>query len=124
MDLDYRLEDRYERASGRVHVNGDQALVRLLLEQRRRDKSRDLATSGYVSGYRGSPLGGLDMELGRAARRLLAEDIHFEPGVNEDLAATAIWGTQQASLLPGRLAMAYLPCGTARGPVSTGRVTR
>lgn len=116
MDLDYRLEDRYERASGRVHVNGDQALVRLLLEQRRRDKSRDLATSGYVSGYRGSPLGGLDMELGRAARRLLAEDIHFEPGVNEDLAATAIWGTQQASLLPSRTRDGVFALWYGKGP--------
>jgi indolepyruvate ferredoxin oxidoreductase len=116
VDLDYRLEDRYERASGRIHVNGDQALVRLLLEQRRRDKSRDLATSGYVSGYRGSPLGGFDLELGRAAGRLLAEDIRFEPGVNEELAATAIWGTQQASLLPGRLRDGVFGLWYGKGP--------
>ena len=116
MDLDYRLEDRYERPSGRIHVNGDQALVRLLLEQRRRDKSRDLATSGYVSGYRGSPLGGFDLELGRAARRLLAEDIRFEPGVNEELAATAIWGSQQASLLPGRLRDGVFGLWYGKGP--------
>ena len=101
MDEQYRLEDRYDRPSGRILVNGDQALVRLLLEQRRRDRHAALATSGYVSGYRGSPLGGFDMELGRAARSLQAEDIHFKPGINEDLAATAIWGTQQAALLPG-----------------------
>jgi indolepyruvate ferredoxin oxidoreductase len=116
VDLDYRLEDRYERVSGRVHVNGDQALVRLLLEQRRRDKSRGLATSGYVSGYRGSPLGGFDMEVGRAERRLLAEDIRFEPGVNEDLAATAIWGTQQSTLLPGRTRDGVFALWYGKGP--------
>jgi indolepyruvate ferredoxin oxidoreductase len=101
VDTEYRLDDRYDRLSGRVQVNGDQALVRLLLEQRRLDVRAGLATSGFVSGYRGSPLGGFDLELGRADSRLRAADITFEPGVNEELAATAIWGTQQASLLPG-----------------------
>jgi indolepyruvate ferredoxin oxidoreductase len=116
VDLDYRLEDRYERESGRVHVNGDQALVRLLLEQRRRDRGQNLATSGYVSGYRGSPLGGFDMELGRAARFLTAHDIRFEPGVNEDIAATAIWGTQQASLLPGHTRDGVFALWYGKGP--------
>ncbi|OLF06687.1 hypothetical protein BLA60_30980 [Actinophytocola xinjiangensis] len=101
MDEAYRLEHRYERPAGRVQLNGDQALVRLLLEQRRADRRAGLDTSGYVSGYRGSPLGGLDLELGRARAQLSAEDVHFEPGVNEDLAATAVLGTQQAPLLPG-----------------------
>jgi indolepyruvate ferredoxin oxidoreductase len=116
VDLDYRLADRYDRRSGRVHVNGDQALVRALLERRRRDARQSLATSGYVSGYRGSPLGGFDMELGRAASQLAAADIRFAPGVNEDLAATAIWGTQQSSLLPGHTRDGVFALWYGKGP--------
>jgi indolepyruvate ferredoxin oxidoreductase len=94
------LSERYERSSGRVLLTGTQALVRLLLEQSARDAARGLRTAGFVSGYRGSPLGGLDRELWGARERLAAADVRFEPGVNEDLAATAIWGTQQMPLLP------------------------
>jgi indolepyruvate ferredoxin oxidoreductase len=94
------LEDRYVRESGAVLLSGTQALVRLLFDQRRRDAAAGLDTAGFVSGYRGSPLGGLDIQLWRERERLCSARIHFEPGVNEDLAATAVWGSQQAPLLP------------------------
>ena len=96
-----RLEDRYELERGRVLLNGTQALVRLLLLQKARDLALGLNTAGFVSGYRGSPLGGFDQQLLAATRQLDAAGVHFEPGVNEDLAATSIWGTQQVGLLPG-----------------------
>jgi len=95
---DYRLEDRYTLEGGRVYLTGIQALVRLLLEQRRRDRAAGHATAGYCTGYRGSPLGGLDQQMWAAAEQLAAHDVRFQPAVNEDLAATALWGTQQAQL--------------------------
>jgi len=82
----------------RVLLTGLQALVHLLLIQSRRDRAAGLNTAGFVSGYRGSPLGGLDLELWRASKELGAANIRFEPGLNEELAATAIWGSQQANL--------------------------
>jgi len=85
-------------AQDRVLVTGYQALIRALLMQRERDRRSGLNTGGYVTGYRGSPLGGLDQQFIRAARRLAASDIKFQPGINEELAATALWGTQQAEL--------------------------
>ncbi len=94
IDTGYTLDDRYDRPSGRVWLTGLQALVRLLLEQRRRDRARGLRTAGFVSGYRGSPLAGFDLELQRARKWLGAEDIRFQPAVNEALAATAVMGTQ------------------------------
>jgi indolepyruvate ferredoxin oxidoreductase len=99
-DAAYTLEDRYDRSSGRVYLTGVQALVRLPLMQRQRDLAAGLATAGFISGYRGSPLGTLDMALWQARERLEAHAVHFEPGVNEDLAATAVWGSQQARLFP------------------------
>lgn len=94
------LDDRY-RVTGRVYLTGYQALVRLLLIQRERDAAAGLNTAGFVSGYRGSPLGGLDQTLWRAKEHLRSHHIVFQPGVNEDLAATAVWGTQQVGLFPG-----------------------
>ena len=94
------LEDKYRQAEGEIYLTGMQALVRLLLEQARSDRARGHATGGFVSGYRGSPIGGLDRELWRAAPLLEARDIHFEPGLNEELAATACWGTQQLPMFP------------------------
>jgi indolepyruvate ferredoxin oxidoreductase len=99
-DASYELADRYARRSGRVYLTGVQALVRLPIEQRRRDAAAGLDTAGFVSGYRGSPLGTYDLALWQAREILEAHDVRFEPGVNEDLAATAVWGTQQASLHP------------------------
>ena len=101
IDHSYRLEDRYARESGRVYLTGVQALVRLPLEQRRRDLAAGLSTAGFISGYRGSPLGTYDLALWQARELLLAHHVRFEPGVNEDLAATAVWGSQQANLLDG-----------------------
>ena len=97
-DPQYQLDHRYARESGRVYLTGVQALVRLPMEQRRRDRAAGLHTAGFISGYRGSPLGTYDMGLWSARALLEAHDVRFAPGVNEDLAATAVWGTQQATL--------------------------
>ena len=94
------LEDKYRLEHGRVFLTGVQALARLPMLQHARDRAAGLNTAGYVSGYRGSPLGGLDTALHDAQRFLADHNIKFQPGVNEDLAATAIWGTQQLHLFP------------------------
>ncbi|MBK7135116.1 MAG: indolepyruvate ferredoxin oxidoreductase family protein [Rhodocyclales bacterium] len=94
------LDDKYRLDHGRVFLTGVQALARLPMLQHARDRAAGLNTAGYVSGYRGSPLGGLDTALHDAQRFLAEHNIKFQPGVNEDLAATAIWGTQQLHLFP------------------------
>ncbi|MGI6873468.1 indolepyruvate ferredoxin oxidoreductase family protein [Amycolatopsis sp. 3B14] len=96
------LDDKYTADRGRVLLSGIQALVRLTLEQRRLDSSRGLPTRVFVSGYQGSPLGGVDLEMSRAARFLDPAGVVFRPGVNEELAATAVAGTQLLDQLPGR----------------------
>jgi indolepyruvate ferredoxin oxidoreductase len=95
------LEDKYTLERGRVFLTGTQALIRLMMLQRVRDSAAGLNTAGFVSGYRGSPLGALDQMLARAQKHLERHHIKFQPGVNEDLAATAIWGTQQVGMFPG-----------------------
>ncbi len=95
------LDDKYELVTGRAYMTGVQALVRLLMMQRQRDAAAGLNTAGFVSGYRGSPLGGLDQALWSAEKFLSRAHIKFQPGLNEDLAATAIWGSQQVNLYPG-----------------------
>ena len=95
------INDKYTLERGRVLISGVQALVRALFMQRQRDRAAGLDTAGFVSGYRGSPLGGLDLQLMRNKGLLDENDIVFEPGLNEDLAATAVWGSQQANALPG-----------------------
>ena len=100
-DQDYTLEHKYTRRDGRIYLSGVQALVRLPLMQQLRDAAAGLNTGGFVSGYRGSPLGGFDLELWRARRHLEAAKVRFQPGVNEDLGATMVWGTQQTNLFPG-----------------------
>lgn len=92
------LDDKYDLSKQQIFLTGTQAIARMLLVQRDRDRQAGLNTAGFVSGYRGSPLGGLDQQLARAGKQLKAADIVFTPGLNEDLAATAIWGTQQAEL--------------------------
>jgi len=101
LDATYELDHRYTRSAGRVFLTGVQALVRLPMLQRERDRAAGLATAGFISGYRGSPLGGYDLGLWEARAHLERCDVLFQPGVNEDLAATAVWGTQQAMLQPG-----------------------
>ena len=96
--LDVTLEDKYTARSGRIFVTGIQALVRLPLLQRRRDLAAGLNTAGYITGYRGSPLGAYDQQLERARAHLEAAHVRHQPGVNEDLAATACAGTQQTGL--------------------------
>ncbi len=95
------LDDKYTVESGRIFLSGTQAFVRLPMMQRKRDAAAGLRTAGFVSGYRGSPLGGLDQALWKARAHLDAHDIHFQPGINEDLAATAVWGSQQLNLFRG-----------------------
>src|ERR1700736_1201734 len=92
------LDDKYDLSRERVFVTGYQAIIRLSLMQKERDRRAGLNTAGYVTGYRGSPLGGLDQQFMRAARTLVANDIRFQAGINEDLAATAVWGTPAAEL--------------------------
>jgi indolepyruvate ferredoxin oxidoreductase len=98
---DVSLDDKYALETGRVFLTGTQALVRLLILQRQRDALAGLNTGGFVSGYRGSPLGALDLSLWRAKKFLDRAQITFQPGLNEDLAATAVWGSQQVNLYPG-----------------------
>ena len=98
----YELLDRYRRESGRVFLTGTQALVRIPLMQRTMDRAAGLNTAGFVSGYRGSPLGALDQELWRAKAFLDENNIEFLPAVNEDLAATAMLGSQQVETDPHR----------------------
>jgi len=99
--LDMTLSDRLNQSEGWVYMTGMQALVRLPIAQRQRDSAAGLNTGGYISGYRGSPLGRYDMDLWSASDELKAHNIYFQPGLNEDLAATATWGAQQVGLFPG-----------------------
>ncbi|MFV0515458.1 MAG: indolepyruvate ferredoxin oxidoreductase family protein [Jhaorihella sp.] len=92
------LDDRFDLEKSPVLLNGTQALVRLMLMQKARDRAAGHNTAGLVTGYRGSPLGAVDLQMTRAARHLGVSDITFQPGLNEDLAATALWGSQQAEL--------------------------
>jgi indolepyruvate ferredoxin oxidoreductase len=92
------LDDKYDLNQSHVLVTGYQALIRACLMQKQRDRQAGINTGGYLTGYRGSPLGGLDQQFIRAGQPLAAADIKFQPGINEELAATALWGTQQAEL--------------------------
>jgi indolepyruvate ferredoxin oxidoreductase len=95
------LDDKYRLDAESFYLTGTQALVRLPLMQRERDRAAGLNTAGFISGYRGSPLGNYDNALWRAEAALRAHDVVFSPGLNEDLAATAVWGSQQVGLFPG-----------------------
>ena len=110
------LDDKYELDSGRVYLTGAQAFVRLLILQRQRDKLAGLNTGGFVSGYRGSPLGALDQSLWKAQKFLDRANIKFQPGLNEDLAATSIWGTQQVNLHPGAKVDGVFAMWYGKGP--------
>ena len=93
-----RLADRFDLSKTSVLLTGAQAVARLLIAQKERDRRAGFNTGGFISGYRGSPVGGLDLQFARLKDLFKANDIHFEPGLNEELAATAIWGAQQAEM--------------------------
>src|SRR5215468_8945141 len=110
------LDDKYVQDSGRIYLSGIQALVRLPLIQQQRDKAAGLNTGGFISGYRGSPLGVYDNALWQARRFLERANIQFQPGVNEDLAATAVWGSQQTTLFPGAAVDGVFGIWYGKGP--------
>ena len=110
------LDDKYVLEEGRVYLTGTQALIRLPMMQRWRDAAAGLNTAGYVTGYRGSPLGGLDTAAGQARRFLEKHHIRFQPGLNEDLAATAVWGTQQNDLFGDAIYDGVFAMWYAKGP--------
>ena len=112
----YELLDRYRRESGRVFLTGTQALVKLPLMQRTLDKAAGLNTAGFISGYRGSPLGGYDQELWRAGSFLQESNIEFLPAVNEELAATAVLGSQQVEGDPHRTVDGVFGIWYGKGP--------
>jgi indolepyruvate ferredoxin oxidoreductase len=123
---DVKLDDKYDLGHSRIFVTGFQALVRLCLMQKELDRRNGLRTAGFVTGYRGSPLGGLDTQFLRARPFLEKSDVRFQGGINEDLAATAVWGSQQAELrgegkYDGVFAMWY---GKGPGVDRTGDVFR
>ena len=99
--MEVGLDDKYRLDAKRIFLSGTQALVRLPMLQRERDRAQGLNTAGFISGYRGSPLGMYDHALWRAKAFLKQHDIEFSPGLNEDLAATAVWGSQQVGMFPG-----------------------
>ena len=116
LDLDYQLQDNLTRTRGRVFLTGTQALVRVLLAQRRQDRACGLNTAGFVSGYRGSPLGGVDMAMWKAKNILDAHQVSFLPGINEDMAATAVMGTQQAGVRDDRKVDGVFALWYGKGP--------
>jgi indolepyruvate ferredoxin oxidoreductase len=110
------LEDKYALRSGRIYLSGVQALVRLPIMQRQRDQDAGLNTAGFISGYRGSPLGVYDNALWQARKHLEANNVRFQPGLNEDLAATAVWGSQQVNMFPGAAVDGVFAIWYGKGP--------
>jgi len=110
------LDDKWTLDKGRIVINGTQAIVRVLLAQGDLDRRAGLNTAGYISGYRGSPLGGLDTTLWSIANRLTASNILFHPGINEDIAATSVRGTQQLDQVPGALRDGVYAAWYGKGP--------
>jgi indolepyruvate ferredoxin oxidoreductase len=113
---DYRLADGLEAASGQVYLTGTQALVRLALMQAARDRARDLNTAGFISGYRGSPLGMVDQAAWKAGKLLEARGVRFLPAINEELGATAVLGTQRVESDPERTAEGVFALWYGKGP--------
>jgi indolepyruvate ferredoxin oxidoreductase len=113
---DYRLADNLSATSGAVFLTGTQALVRLLLMQRRRDAAAGLDTRGFVSGYRGSPLGMVDQALWKAGKQLDAVGVRFLPAINEELGATAVLGTQRVEADPERICAGVFAMWYGKGP--------
>lgn len=113
---EYQLQDNLRQKSGRVFLTGTQALVRLLVTQKQRDADAGLNTAGFISGYRGSPLGAVDQEVWRATALLQAHNIEFLPAINEDLGATAVLGTQQVETNPARTVDGVFAMWYGKGP--------
>src|SRR6185437_6313967 len=101
MSQSVTLDDKYTLETGHAFMTGTQAMIRLPMMQRQRDLAAGLNTAGFVTGYRGSPLGAVDLTAQKARKYLEAHHVKFHPGMNEDLAATTVWGTQQVNLFPG-----------------------
>ena len=110
------LDDKYAQGTGRVFLTGSQALARLPMLQKELDSANGLNTAGFISGYRGSPLGGLDKTLWQAKKFLQSHNIHFQPGVNEELAATSVWGSQQVNLFEGAKVDGVFAMWYGKGP--------
>ncbi|WP_305967618.1 MULTISPECIES: indolepyruvate ferredoxin oxidoreductase family protein [unclassified Mameliella] len=113
---DYALEDRYTRTEGRVFLTGTQAILRIALDQARRDRARGLDTRGYISGYRGSPVGGVDLEVSGHAKLVEEAGITFLPAINEELGATQMIGTQQVETDPDRTCEGVFGLWYGKGP--------
>jgi indolepyruvate ferredoxin oxidoreductase len=118
IDAAFSLDDKYTKRSGRVFLTGTQALVRLLLMQRWRDEAAGLNTAGFVTGYRGSPLGDVDRALWAASGELQRNNVTFQPAVNEELAATAVIGAQQLEMYPGANVDGVFALWYGKGPGS------
>ena len=116
MGMKHSLDDKYTAESGSVFMTGTQALIRLPMAQMRRDSRNGLNTAAFITGYRGSPLGSYDQQLNLVKNHLDNHNITFQPGVNEDLAATAIWGTQQVPLSPQATREGVVGIWYAKGP--------
>jgi len=113
---DVQLDDKYTIIDGQIYITGTQALARLPLMQRQRDEANGLNTAGFISGYRGSPLGGFDQTLWKAQKFLDENKIVFTPGINEDLGATAVWGSQQSGLFKGSKVQGIFSMWYGKGP--------
>ena len=122
INVGYKLDDKYALDKGKVFLTGTQALVRLPIIQRKIDAQNNLHTAGFISGYTGSPLGGYDHALNHASKFLEENHIVFQPGVNEDLAATAIHGTQQTTLVENPKYDGVLEFGMEKDQVLIGLV--
>ncbi len=116
INADISLDDKFSIKEGQVYLTGNQALARLPLLQQERDKANGLNTGGFISGYRGSPLGRYDMELWGQKERLASHNITFQPGVNEDLAATMVAGTQYVGVFPGATVDGVFGIWYGKGP--------
>ncbi|TGQ25645.1 pyruvate ferredoxin oxidoreductase, partial [Mesorhizobium sp. M00.F.Ca.ET.216.01.1.1] len=113
---DYKLSDNLTATRGRIFLTGTQALVRLALMQRALDKARGMNTAGFISGYRGSPLGMVDQQLWKAKTLLSASDIRFLPAINEELGGTAVLGTQRVEADPERTVEGVFAMWYGKGP--------
>src|SRR5579864_7296037 len=113
---DYKLSDNLTATRGRIFLTGTQALVRLALMQRAADRAHGMNTAGFISGYRGSPLGMVDQQLWKAKKLLTASDIRFLPAINEELGGTAVRGTQRVESDPERTVEGVFAMWYGKGP--------